>query len=355
MLARPRVLDPDRPMNRTRLPQLALALALVVPAAAQDPAPTAGATTPPAAPASSPFLWRIEGKGTSAYLYGTIHLPDERVLAMPGTVEQAFAEADAFFAEIEATAASERAVQEAAQLEAGVDPATYMTDATWARIEERLTRKGVPAAVRPYVRQMEPWAIGALLPTLDYFEEQAAGKAPLDKALYLRARTEGKEVGGLETVAEQLAVFGGFTREEHGRMLVDALDQLDDYEKKGRNPVEEMIGAWRSGDEKRLMELLDDGFGKDPVLRDRMESRLLWQRNQLIAERIAARMAKDPSRTVFFAVGALHLPDPRRPEEMTEEQRRAFDVKKGLVTLLRERGYRLERVEATPAAVGGDR
>lgn len=353
----PPIPAPDPVMNRTfasgALASLLLTAAFAGPTPRTQEAPPAQDTAkpaPPQAPKTSPFLWRVEGKGTSAYLYGTIHLPDDRVLALPAAVESAFNSADAFYAEIEATPASQLEVQRAAMLEPGVSLDRFVDGATWTRIDQRLASKKVQAPMRSAIKQMEPWAISALLPTLDYFEDQMAGKAPLDQALYERAAKAGKTVGGLETVAEQLAVFGAFTREEHARMLVDALDQLDAYEAKGRNVVEEMIGAWRSGADAQLMELLDDGFGKDPELKARMERQLLWSRNQLIASRVTKAMSSAPDKTCFFAVGALHLPDPKRPKTMDPAQAKEFATKKGLVTLLRERGYTLTRVDAAAGA-----
>lgn len=351
-------------MKRTTLPHVALAaLALLAStfiapsarAAQDEPAPKAQATTPPKAPKTSPFLWRIEGHGATAYLYGTIHLPDDRVLALPDAVQRAFQESGAFYAEIEATLASQTKVQQAALLEPGVSLDQFVDAPTWSRIDARLAKKGVNPPTRAAIKRMEPWAISALLPTLDYFEDQMRGKAPLDKDLYERAAKAGKTVGGLETVAEQLAVFGAFTRAEHARMLVDALDQLDQYEAKGRNLIEEMIAAWRSGAEAQLMELLDDGFGTDPELKGRMERQLLWNRNQLLADRMAKKIKAAPTTTAFFAVGALHLPDPKKPKDLAPAALKEFATKKGLVTLLRERGFTLTRVDAPAKAAAGGR
>src|SRR5437773_1181942 len=50
-------------------------------------------------PTTKPFLWRIEGPVPS-YLYGTIHLPDSRVLDMPEVVRQAIAASDGIFTEL---------------------------------------------------------------------------------------------------------------------------------------------------------------------------------------------------------------------------------------------------------------
>src|SRR5215471_8695107 len=50
-------------------------------------------------PTQKPFLWRIEGPVPS-YLYGTIHIPDQRVLAIPDVVKKAMAVSDAVYTEV---------------------------------------------------------------------------------------------------------------------------------------------------------------------------------------------------------------------------------------------------------------
>ena len=114
--------------------------------------------------------------------------------------------------------------------------------------------------------RMRPWALGATLPMLKYLPEMSAGKPPLDKMLFQRAAKDGKTTGGLETPAEQIAAFEVFTQAEHIRILKDSLDELDRYEGEGRDLMEETLSAWLSGDEPRLLALMDAGFGSDPEL-----------------------------------------------------------------------------------------
>ena len=50
-------------------------------------------------PTEKPFLWRVDGPAPS-YLYGTVHVPDQRVLELPQVVRRALEAADVFNAEI---------------------------------------------------------------------------------------------------------------------------------------------------------------------------------------------------------------------------------------------------------------
>ena len=303
---------------------------------------------------ANPFLYSITGKGTSAYLYGTVHLPDRRVVTLPPSVVTAFEESDAFFAEIEATAESEAKVQAMAMMPEGQSLDQLVGAATWSQIEARFIKAGQPAMVAKAMARFEPWAFSSLLPMLDYLEEMATQPA-LDKMLYLRAQAAGKSVAGLETVEEQVAVFESFTRAEQIEMLRDSLIMLDEYEAAGRQVMEEMISAWMSGDSTTLVALLDDGFGRDPLIRERAEQELLWKRNVRFAERMEAAMVAAPAKTSFFAIGALHLPDaPAAPAKAAGAMEGAAKMKAlpkvGVVELMRSRGYTVTRVGAAAPA-----
>src|SRR5215510_15315077 len=70
---------------------------------------------PAAQPTQKPLLWRIEGPVPS-YLYGTIHIPDQRVLALPEVVMRAMAASDAVYTEVQLDPATITAAAGAGQL-----------------------------------------------------------------------------------------------------------------------------------------------------------------------------------------------------------------------------------------------
>jgi len=323
---------------------LVLGLGGLAPARAQAAAPEPQAKSTP-----RPFLYQLEGHGATAYLFGTVHLPDKRVTALAPAVERALAEADAVFTEVELTREAERESQRAALLPAGERLSATLGEALAARLDQRLKRHRLALAL---FEGQRPWAVTALLPMLPILTELAQQPA-LDKVLYQRAVKDGKRVGGLETVAEQVGVFAGLAPEEDRALLTHALDQLDRYDREGRNGVEELLLAYLSGDPARLLALMDEGFAGDPALERKMADRIVWERNRRLSERIQAHIAQKPGDVHFFAVGALHLPDgavaPTVGDGEASEAERARV--RGMLTLLREAGYRVTRVtEAVPAA-----
>ena len=65
----------------------------------------------PADTQPSPFLWKIEGGGRPTYLFGTIHVPDTRVVELPSAVKAAFGASQAVFTEIRMDSATQMGVQ----------------------------------------------------------------------------------------------------------------------------------------------------------------------------------------------------------------------------------------------------
>src|SRR6185369_3208717 len=78
-------------------------------------------TAPPRVRATDkPFLWRIEG-AVPSYLYGTVHVPDARVLELPDVVKRAFDASDVFNAEIPLDDATQASMMTKVMLPPGQD------------------------------------------------------------------------------------------------------------------------------------------------------------------------------------------------------------------------------------------
>src|SRR5262250_1340896 len=80
-----------------------------------------------------PFLWRINGPVPS-YLYGTIHVPDRRVLELPDVVRRALESADVFNAEIPLDAATQAGLMSKVMLPQGQDLRQVAGEQVFARV-----------------------------------------------------------------------------------------------------------------------------------------------------------------------------------------------------------------------------
>jgi hypothetical protein len=279
------------------------------------------------APSAHPLLWRVTppGEGKPAYLYGTIHLPHDRILALPPEVERAIAASDALYTEVPMDPGMQLRMAPMIMLPEGKNLKQILPEELYKRLEALFASKGLPFAT---LARLKPWAVATQVALLDHLFEFAL-KQPLDVKLYLEAQAAGKQVGGLETLEEQVAVFDALSLEEQVRMLRQTLDLLDEHKQKGRDAVMELMEAYLSGDEQKLLAAVLESYDPDDPLDRKVMQRLLGDRNRLMAERIDARLKEDPGKTFFFAVGAAHM--------LRDD---------GIGRLLEARGHRLERLGA---------
>ncbi|MCE2389959.1 MAG: TraB/GumN family protein [Proteobacteria bacterium] len=302
------------------LTAFSLALALV-PGLMYAPDTALGQDAPE--PTRRPFLWRIEGEPPS-YLYGTIHVPDERVLALPPAVTLALDEAQVFCPEVWMDPEGQMKMTLAVLLPRGQSLGDLLPEALYRRLDRYMQREGVPLA---FFERMKLWAVAANLGLLDYYRQGAAMKPPHDLHLYGLADAAGKRLDALETIEEQMALMDSVDRPHQIAMLEEALGHLERVEPGAASPIEELIAAYLSGDGDRLMRVGLQYTDLDDPRNARFTDALIRQRNHTMAAAIDERLRAASGPSYFFALGSLHLPGAE-----------------GLVSLLRERGHALERV-----------
>ena len=276
---------------------------------------------------ATPLLWQGRMGTHQVSLFGTIHVPDARVLALAPVVRQAFDRADRVVTEIPLDASTQAELAMALLLPEGQRLRAIIGDARFARLESRVRAAIAPTApeVAPLIAAMldrlKPWAAMAQLATLEYLPDLLAGRTSLDAQLYADAAAAGKKVGGLETVAEQAGTFDVFSAEEQSALLDEALRELE-------SPTPAMTGAalvgwYLEGNGEKLAAALQQGNG-DAVLARKFQAEVLIKRNHRMADRIEALRREAPAETVFVAVGALHLVGPENLPQLL--QARGYDI-----------------------------
>jgi uncharacterized protein YbaP (TraB family) len=284
-------------------------------------------------------LWRIEGPVPS-YLYGTIHIPDQRVLAIPDVVTKAMNASDAVYTEVVLDQATLSAAAAAGQLPAAQDLRTILGDEVFARLLKIVIHglgsnapPGIEAFMAPVLARQTPIAAMSQLVLLDYLPDLLAGRLPLDLMLHNTAVQAGKETGGIETLDEQTDVlFNSLPIEQQAKMLVAAIDEIE-HQKPGEHPVQHLVDLYLAGDLEPLAAELNEQDVGEAAVEKQFQSRLIDDRNLKMAERIAARCRDNKTRSYFFAVGAAH-----------------YAGETGILAQLTRRGFKVTRLTNADAA-----
>jgi uncharacterized protein YbaP (TraB family) len=260
------------------------------------------------------ILWRIDGAATQpSYLLGTIHSDDARITTLPVTITNIFQQADSFSGEIDMDLPNLMQASQATLLPEGESLQQLLDSTLYQQTVQLLAAYGMPELV---VQRMKPWAAAATIslprPQTGLF---------LDMLLYTQAAAQGKRVYGLETVSEQVGAMESMPRDLQIIMLRDAVaqhDQLDQI-------IEALINAYLQRDLTALESISDKAMQQgDARVAQLFTSQVVVNRNRRMLERMQPRLGEG---NAFIAVGALHLPG-----------------KDGLLTLLRNKGYRVSPV-----------
>ena len=290
-------------------------------------------------PTEKPFLWRIDGPVPS-YLYGTVHVPDRRVLELPDVVRRAMDASDVFTAEIPLDAATQGSLLGKIMLPPGQDLRKLAGEEVFARLVRAVGKvlgntapPGAADVLATMLAPMKPWAVTSQIELLEFLPDITAGRQPLDAMLYSMADEARKELGALETVDEQVAVFEGFSNEEQVQMLVEALDELEKPRPGGMSPTQQLVELYLAGDLNQLAAEANKQGSGNQALNKKILSRVVDDRNTKMAVKIAELCAKNTARSYFFAVGALH-----------------YAGEMGILSQLTKKGFKVTRLGPADAA-----
>ncbi|HTD93075.1 MAG TPA: TraB/GumN family protein, partial [Chitinophagaceae bacterium] len=256
---------------------------------------------------SSPktLLWRISGHGlkNNSFLYGTMHVQDKRLFFFGDSLYHCLEQADGYAMEVDLHEVVDSMVQRMIEQK-----------------EQEMFNKGFSMG------KNKTKTIDSLLKNVEKFNDKASRKqliklreermnsvfknkempTIMDAYLYYIAQRQGKWVGAVEDVQDQLPLL-----DELGKDI--GREELLAPEKEMEVSAEKMIRIYLSQDLDKLEEYTVESIRGEAV------DKMLLKRNRKMAERMDSM---SHSRSMFFAVGAAHLPGDS-----------------GVISLLRKKGY----------------
>ena len=272
---------------------------------------------------SAPLLWKVTSETNTSYLFGTMHVSDPRITTLAPAVEAAFAESDAIFTELkESQLELSMKVAEEGMLPKGTQLSDVIPDDMYRKINGLVESNKMIMGV---VDSSRPWMAGMYLQMIDAMPYMQG--VALDMQLTNRARAEDKEVGGIETVDEQLAALAFGSEEDQIKLLGIAIDNMVEKADNEISDIELMLNYYLEGDIDGLWEFANAELLDASQLEKDAFDALLTVRNENMADRINKRIKANSESMTFYAFGALHFAGPQ-----------------GVGELLKGMGYEVERV-----------
>jgi uncharacterized protein YbaP (TraB family) len=294
---------------------LLLAMPLAAAPAMAGSTPAAGAAAPE--PFARGLLWEVRRPGTpKSYVFGTMHVADQRLSVLGPHVEKAFAASRVLVMEMAPNELASSRFAEAAELPADESLSKKLTGAEFAHLCEALAGRGMRAAD---VDRLKPWTALLLLT-----DGPTGTGTSIDVELYARARAGRRRVEDLDSVEEQIAVFDDLPAKTQHALLLVALQRrallADD--------LEHSIAAYRKRDLGQLMRLARTFPAATEEQRSHLatlEKKVIHDRSVVMAHRAQSFLRRGYA---FIAVGALHLYGRR-----------------GMLQALRDDGWSVKRID----------
>ncbi|WP_270169041.1 TraB/GumN family protein [Paenibacillus sp. SYP-B4298] len=266
------------------------------------------------------FLWKVENKGNTVYLLGSIHVAKKDMYPLRDEIENALIAADKLSVEIDLTRIDQNALAATtlalAQYNDGTTLKDHISADTYAKVQKFLKDNGAPTNA---LDGFKPWAVTQ---TISSSQIAAAGYQPeigIDMYLMNKANEMKKPIISLESVDSQLNMFNNFSDPLQEKLLLQTLEAGEGED--SSQGIDMLTKMWAEGDEEVLLQLTQAlGWDKEYY------KGMLTDRNIAMTEQIIDYLNSDKKETHLVVVGSLHMLD-----------------KDGLVTLLEKAGFEVEK------------
>ncbi len=252
----------------------------------------------PALADGHPPLWRIDGRHNSVYLLASVHVLRATDDALTESVLRAYKEANAIYMEVDLDDLDPEAAGQFT-LERGLLPEQQtlrdiLGPEPYGRAHQQALDLGLDL---DQFAQLEPWVVAITIAQVQFAKLGLDPAAGVEHRLAQRAHQDGKEIRGLETLADQLSALDSLPMKLQGEFLIVSLDEATDMAEE----ADELISNWSRGDTTALAKILVHDFDRFPDL----YRSLIVDRNRKWADEIGALLDNDQN--YLIVVGALHL------------------------------------------------
>ena len=273
-----------------------ITLSLSVTLRAEEPAPAKSSTQ---APRNIGLIWRVDGGKSPLYLAGAFHLMKPEDYPLPAAYTQAWQESrqvvfEVAPGEMEKPEVMQRIVSMGTLK--GKKLQSMVSADTWKKLSEWGAKSGTPASA---LQPMQPWMAGLTVAVESFRTQGYQTRFGMERFFENQLPGSGKTASGLETAVGQIGIFTRIDPKQQEDVLRQSLEEAVQPEK-----IEELISAWRTGDEAALHERMHRSFRDFPDL----EKTLLTDRNTAWIPALEKMLQGDQA--TFVMVGSGHLCGP---------------------------------------------
>ena len=268
--------------------------------------------------ASATSVWQIDKGEDTVYLGGTVHILPASEFPLPKTFMDVYGKTDSIVLEAKlpdpTDQAAQMAMMQALSLPPGQSLSTLLSESTYAELKAYFASIGMDLA------QFERFKPGFVVPLMVVIEAQRHNMAGdgVDAFFSKKAKQDGKPAEYLETMEFQLNLLAQQGKGEEDHLVKTSLDYIPEF----KPLLEKLIAAWRSGDEKTLVDLVVNRMKEESP---KGFKTMMIDRNKDWVPKIENMFGDDDKEFVLVGVGHLVGED-------------------NVIELLKEKGYKVTKL-----------
>ena len=295
-----------------------------------EPAPPETLDDPYPDEGFDPPLWKVTSSdGKTLYLFGTMHAGTDKNDSILARVDKVLSRCDSLAVEFDVVAYQQDLAGmmndiQAFVLRDGTTVKDHSGEELYEKMASALKDCGLYSPLYD-TYSLSMWS--QLIEQVYLMKSSVSTDFAIDSMLIERAYALGLPVLDVESASFQYNLLASFSDEINKLLIRSTLDMTyEEYDEL----LTRMYEAWLKGDTEAILDVEDEEYGEEPTeeeqkLLDYYELKMITERNEGMAKKAIEYI--ESGDTVFFAVGTAHMLD-----------------EKGVVNLLTEAGYTVERI-----------
>ncbi len=246
------------------------------------------------------LLWEVTGNGIKkSYIYGTIHLIDEKSFFLSNNLQKQLKKSDLLVMEINLKKEMNiMSVMSKIFMSNHMTLDSLLPPSDVNKIVEKTNQWGLPSIM---IKKIKPMFLSMMREAMSIQKgENKESTKSYEIELMKIADTQNKEVDGLESVDFQLAIFDSIPYLTQAKMLLSKLDN-DPSALNENEEMNAMLETYKLQDVDKLCNTENTSTQEDDVM---INNFLLIKRNTAWIPKMTSFMKQ---KSTFFAVGAGHL------------------------------------------------
>jgi len=262
-------------------------------------------------------LWLLSSRKSTLYFLGSIHVLSNADYPLDSCIENAYEQSRVVYFEVDMDSASSVSAQQKIMMAGMLKDRTLadvLSDSTYQMLSRELTEYGIKIDL---LSGLKPWMVATMLTIAKFNALGISQQHGVDRYFYSRAKADGRQVRGMETIDDQIRCFNALDDELEDEIVLEAMQSLDEIE----SEFLRLKKAWKTGQVAIIDSVMNKHMNEYPELK----KILLKERNKRWAQHVE-RMIENKENALII-VGTGHL--------VGEDS---------LIDILRNRGYRIRQM-----------